>query len=47
MNSIVYVGMDVHMKGYTVCSHSFDTDKVMYQQKLPSDYKLILKYLSN
>ena len=45
MNSIVYVGMDVHKESYTVCSYSFDTDKVMYQQKLPSDYKLILKYL--
>lgn len=45
MNSIVYVGMDVHKESYTVCSYSFDTDKVMYQQKLPSDYKMILKYL--
>lgn len=45
MNSIVYVGMDVHKESYTVCCYSFDTDKVMYQQKLPADYKMILKYL--
>lgn len=45
MNSIVYVGMDVHKESYTVCCYSFDTDKVLYQQKMPSDYKLILKYL--
>ena len=45
MNSIVYVGMDVHKESYTVCCYSFDTDKLMYQQKLPADHKMILKYL--
>lgn len=45
MNSIVYVGMDVHKESYTVCCYSFDTDKTMYKQKMSSDYKMILKYL--
>lgn len=45
MNSIVYVGMDVHKDSYTVCCYSFDNDRVEYKQKLPSDYKMILKYL--
>lgn len=45
MNSIVYVGMDVHKESYTVCCYIFDTDETRYQQKLPSDYKMILKYL--
>jgi len=45
MNSIVYVGMDVHKESYTVCCYSFDTDEVMYRQKMPSDYKMVLKYL--
>lgn len=45
MNSIVYIGMDVHKESYTVCSYNFETDKVLYQQKISSDYKLILKYL--
>lgn len=45
MNSIIYVGMDVHKESYTVCCYSFDTDKVMYKQKLAADYKLILKYV--
>lgn len=45
MNSIVYVGMDVHKESYTVCCYSFDTDKTMYKQKISSDYKMILKYL--
>lgn len=45
MNSIVYVGMDVHKESYTVCCYSFDADEVMYKQKISSDYKMILKYL--
>lgn len=45
MNSIVYVGMDVHKESYTVCCYSFETDEVMYRQKISSDYKMILKYL--
>jgi transposase len=45
MNSIVYVGMDVHKESYTVCCYSFDKDEVLYKQKISADYKLILKYL--
>ncbi len=45
MNSIVYVGMDVHKESYTLCCYSYDTDKVEYKQTIPSDYKLVLKYM--
>ena len=45
MNSIVYVGMDVHKEQYTVCCYTYEKDKVEYKQTLPSDYRLILKYL--
>jgi transposase len=45
MNSIVYVGMDVHKESFTVCCYTFDADKIQYQQKLPADYKIVLKYL--
>ena len=45
MNSIVYVGMDVHKESYTLCCYCYDTDKVEYKQTIPSDYKLILKYM--
>ena len=27
MNTIVYVGMDVHKESYTLCCYSYDTDK--------------------
>ena len=43
MNTIVYVGMDVHKESYTLCCYSYDTDKVEYKQTIPSDYKLIFK----
>lgn len=45
MDSIVYVGMDVHKESYTLCCYTFAGDKVEYQQKIGSDYKLVLKYL--
>ena len=45
MNTIVYVGMDVHKESYTLCCYCYDTDRVEYKQTLPSDYKLILKYM--
>lgn len=45
MNSIVYVGMDVHKENYTLCCYSYDTDRVEYKQTVPSDYKLVLKYM--
>lgn len=44
MNTIVYVGMDVHEESYTLCCYCYDTDKVEYKQTIPSDYKLVLKY---
>ncbi len=45
MNSVVYVGMDVHKESYTMCCYTFDADIIQYQQKIASDYRLVLKYL--
>lgn len=47
MNSIVYVGMDVHKESYTLCCYCYDTDKVEYKQTIPSDYRMILKYIDS
>ena len=47
MNTIVYIGMDVHKESYTLCCYCYDTDKVEYKQTIPSDYKLILKYMES
>ena len=45
MNTIVYIGMDVHKESYTLCCYCYDTDKVEYKQTIPSDYRLVLKYM--
>lgn len=45
MNSIVYVGMDVHKESFTLCCYSLDADRILYQQKMAPDYKQVLKYL--
>ena len=45
MNTIVYVGMDVHKENFTLCSYSMERDELQYRQTIPSDYKMILKYL--
>ena len=45
MNSILYVGMDVHKENYTLCCYTIDKDEVQYKQKISADYKIILKYL--
>ena len=45
MNTIVYVGMDVHKESFTLCCYCYDTDKVEYKQTIPADYRLILKYM--
>lgn len=45
MNSIVYIGMDVHKESYTLASYTFETDEVQYKQTIPSDYRLVLKYI--
>jgi len=46
-NSIVYVGMDVHKKSYTLCCYTFSDDEVRYKQKVQADYKMILKYIES
>lgn len=45
MKRILYIGMDVHKESYTLCSYSYEDDTLAYQQKLSSDYKMVLKYL--
>lgn len=45
MNSIVYVGIDVHKESYSLCCYSLDEDRILYQQKTMPDYKQVLKYL--
>lgn len=41
----VYVGMDVHKESFTLCCFQIGKDTASHIQKIPSDYKLVLKYL--
>ena len=45
MNSIIYVGMDVHTTNYTLCCFSPDKDRVFAVAQVEPDYLNILKYL--
>lgn len=45
MNSIQYIGMDVHKESYTVCCYSVEKDAIEYQQKIEPNYRMILRYL--
>lgn len=45
MNTIVYIGMDVHKEQYTLCCYTYERDKVEYRQTIPADYRLVLKYM--
>ncbi len=45
MNSIIYVGMDVHKENYTLSCYSMETDELRYPQTIEPDYRLILRYV--
>ena len=47
MNSIVYVGMDVHKESYTLCCYTYERDTIEYKQTIPSDYRLVFRYIEN
>ena len=38
MESILYVGMDVHTSNYTLCTYSIETDKEFGLVKFEPDY---------
>lgn len=44
-NSIVYVGLDVHKESFSICCYTFEADKILYQQKIPGNYKYVLRYI--
>ena len=45
MNSITYVGMDVHTSNFTLCCYSMSTDRTFAVVQVEPSYKEILKYL--
>ncbi len=47
MNSILYVGMDVHSTSYTLTTFSVDYEDVRFTHKVKADYKQVLLYLES
>ena len=41
----VYIGMDVHKESFTLCSYQIGDETASHIQKIPSDHKIVLKYL--
>ncbi len=47
MESIVYVGMDVHKDSYSICCYKSREDKFFYDKKIVSESKRVIKYLES
>ncbi len=45
MNSITYVGMDVHSTNYTLCAFTMEGQKIFAETKINPDIKELVKYL--
>ena len=47
MKSIVYVGMDVHKNSFSLCAIDGKTGEVLGETKIPSDVKLVEKFIDH
>lgn len=47
MNSIIYIGMDVHKKTYSLCAIYGKTGEILGETKISSDVKLVEKFIEN
>lgn len=47
MNSILYIGMDVHKKTYNLCCYNGETGDISNEVKIAADVNLVVKYLEN
>ena len=47
MESIIYVGIDVHKDTYSVCCYDPRSDRYLYEHKIKAMTKTVLKYLEN
>ena len=47
MESIIYVGMDVHKDSHSVCCYKAKEDKFYYEKKILSESKRVIRYLES
>lgn len=45
MESILYVGLDVHKETYSISTYVAGEDKIISQQTIKAEFKLVLKYI--
>ena len=45
MESIIYVGMDVHKDSYSICCYNSKEDRYYYEKKILAESKRVIKYL--
>lgn len=45
MNSITYIGLDVHTTNYTICAYTIENDKAFAETTIKPDIKELEKYL--
>ena len=46
MNSITYIGLDVHTSNYTICAYTIEKDKTFAETTIKPDIKELEKYLN-
>lgn len=47
MNSIIYIGMDVHKNTYNLCSLNNQTGEIFKEVRIPADISIVKKYVDN
>lgn len=47
MNSIIYIGMDVHTTNYTLCAFSLETQRPYCELQIKPEFEELKKYLTN
>ena len=47
MESIVYVGIDVHKDTYSICCYKAREDRFYYEKKIKAESKPVIKYLES
>ena len=45
MESIIYVGMDVHKDSYSICCYKSKEDRYYSEKKILAESKRVIKYL--
>lgn len=47
MNSITYIGMDVHTTNYTLCAFTLQTQTPFFELQIRPEFEELKKYLTN